>query len=202
MKQQRHPAGTGPFTPACPTGSAPRKSGGWTCPTTCSWRSPRPRKPTAASGFYPGCAGVYEKLLDIPTEWAGPAGAGGVRRVYMQAARVPQRQPAGPAPLRLQPLCGGPDPPGALWGAKPPGGGGRRHRGAQLPLVSRRRHLPGGKADPRAPGPHRLPGAQPHHRVHRRGTPPPSPPRCGWRTTPSPPSRPCGGDPSPALAET
>lgn len=31
----------------------------------------------AASGFYPGCAGTYEKYLDIPAEWAG-------EKVYVQ----------------------------------------------------------------------------------------------------------------------
>ena len=31
---------------------------------------PQTEQASAASGFYPGCAGTYEKVLDIPREWA------------------------------------------------------------------------------------------------------------------------------------
>ena len=32
---------------------------------------PQSREANAASGFFPGCAGTYEKTLDIPQEWEG-----------------------------------------------------------------------------------------------------------------------------------
>lgn len=38
---------------------------------------PQTEKANAASGFYPGCAGTYEKYLDIPREWEG-------EKVYVQ----------------------------------------------------------------------------------------------------------------------
>lgn len=47
---------------------------------------PQTPEATAASGFYPGCAGVYEKLLDIPGEWEGQRVLAVFDGVYMQAA--------------------------------------------------------------------------------------------------------------------
>lgn len=47
---------------------------------------PQTPEATAASGFYPGCAGVYEKLLDIPAEWEGQRVLAVFDGVYMQAA--------------------------------------------------------------------------------------------------------------------
>ena len=47
---------------------------------------PQTPEATAASGFYPGCAGVYEKLLDIPAQWAGQRVLAVFDGVYMQAA--------------------------------------------------------------------------------------------------------------------
>lgn len=46
---------------------------------------PQSKDATPASGFYPGCAGVYEKYLDIPKEWEGQRVFVEFDGVYMHA---------------------------------------------------------------------------------------------------------------------
>ena len=149
---------------------------------------PQTPEATAASGFYPGCAGVYEKLLDIPAEWAGQRVLAVFDGVYMQAAvslngSQLALHPYGYSPFvvdltrrvrfgernRLEVVADATAAPNCRWY---PGAGIYR----EVKLV----HGPWsasptrGSASPQSPS---------------TGTPPPSPPRCGWRTIPPPPSR-------------
>ena len=60
-------------------------------------------RPTQPLGFFPGCAGTYEKTLDIPQEWEGEKVFVEFDGVYGNTT-VSQRQPSGLPPLRLHAL--------------------------------------------------------------------------------------------------